>query len=218
MMGLTFEPLAHRYTLDGVVVPSVTGVLQRSGLIDFSSIPPTVLEAARVRGTVVHTALHFINDGDLDIEQFYVDFAQYAGYVQAWVAFCAQRNFVPVLNEHRIASRRHQVAGTLDCLGTLDGVGVLLDFATGRAVDAAKNLQTAAYHGLALEWAREDPPLAEFFAQHPFSKRYAVELRKDATFTLEAYTEASDFREFLTLRSALAIVEKYRGAPAAVEV
>jgi len=218
MTGLTFDPLPHRYALDGVVVPSVTGILKAAGLIDFSHIPPMTLEAARIRGTIVHSALHYLNEKDLDVEQFYTDFPAYAGYVQAWGSFCAQRNFVPVLNEHRVASRRHLVAGTIDCLGELDGVGVLLDFATGRAEDAAKYLQTAGYHGLALEWAKDDPPLAAFLSRHPYIKRYAVELKKDGTFTLEAYTNAGDFREFLTLRSALGIVEKYRGARDFAEV
>lgn len=217
-MGLTFEPVHHRYELDGVRVPSVTGILQRSGLVDFSTLPPSILEAARVRGTVVHSALHYLNERDLDIEQFYRDFPDYSGYVQAWASFCGQRNFRPVLNEHRVASRRHQIAGTIDCLGTLDGVGVLLDFATGRAADACKHLQTGAYHGIALEWAKDDPPLRDFLSRHPYLKRYAVELKKDGTFQLEAYTQASDFREFLTLRAALAIVEKYRGTAAPVEV
>lgn len=218
MTGLTFEPMAHRYELDGVAVPSVTGVLQRSGLINFDHIPPSILADAQYRGTIVHQAVAAFNEHDLDRDQFAADFPQYTGYLDAWVSFCDQRHFLSVLNEHRVASRRHQVAGTLDSLGVLDGVGVLLDFATGRAADVAKNLQTAAYHGLALEWAREDPPLADFLAQHPYLKRYAVELKKDGSFKLEPYTAPTDFREFLTLRSALAIVEKYRGVPVAMEV
>ena len=210
-MSLTFAPETHVYELEGVRVPSVTGILKSAGLIDFSTIPSSILEAARMRGTVVHTALHYLNDDDLDLEQFYQEWPEFAGYVQAWVSFCAQRLFVPVLNEHRVASRRYQVAGTLDALGTLDGTAVLLDFATGRAVDACKHLQTAAYEGLAREWASEDPALAQFFGTHPFVKRYAVELKRDGSFKLEAYTAATDYREFLTLLGAQTIVSKYRG-------
>jgi hypothetical protein len=208
---LTFDHAAHRYALEGVVVPSVTQILKASGLIDFSGIPVGILNAALERGTVVHEAIHFFNDGDLDLDQFREDFPAYVGYVDAWIAFCEQRHFEPVLNEHRVASPRHQVAGTLDSLGLLDGQAVLLDFATGRAVDVCKWLQTAAYEGLAREWAHDDPALAAFFAAHPFLKRYAVELRRDGTFQLQAYTSPGDYREFLTLVAAQQIVAKYRG-------
>jgi hypothetical protein len=113
-----------------------------------------------------------------------------------------------VLNERRIASRRHQVAGTLDCLGTLDGTAVLLDFKTGRPDDVAADLQTAAYHALAAEWAEEDDALARFFAEHPVVRRFAVQLRKDATFRIEAYADPRDFRDFLTLVAAQQIVTR----------
>lgn len=210
-MSLTFEAATHRYTLDDVVVPSVTGILQASGLIDFSGIPDPILEAARVRGTTVHQAIHFYNEGDLDLEQFRIDFPGYVGYLEGWQSFCAQRNFLPLLNEHRVASRRHQVAGTLDCLGLLDGQAVLLDFATGNPADVCKWLQTAAYELLAREWASDDPALATFFATHAFLKRYAVALRADGSFSIEAYTSPGDAREFLALVTAWQIVAKYRG-------
>jgi hypothetical protein len=197
-MGLTFDALPHTYALDGVDVPSVTGVLKACGLIDFSGIPRLILEAARLRGTTVHEAVHYYNEGDLNVAWFCDEFPGYAGYLQAWVAFRRQRRFVPILNEHRIASRRHQVAGTLDCLGVLDGEAVLLDYATGRPRDVAKHLQTAAYHALALEWASEDAALAAFFARYPVVRRCAIALRKDGSFRLEPYGNPADFRTFRT--------------------
>jgi hypothetical protein len=214
--GLVFDPVPHRYTLDGAAVPSVTGILAASGLIDFSSIPLPILDAARERGTIVHQAIHFLNEGDLDVEQFGVDFPAYAGYVDAWRSFCAQQSFVAVLNEHRIASRRHQVAGTLDCLGLLDGAAVLLDFATGRPADVAKDLQTAAYYGIALEWSEVDEDLSAFFLAHRVVKRYAVALRRDGTFRLEPYNDPTDYRKFLILVEAQRIVAAHRGECAAL--
>jgi hypothetical protein len=213
MTGLTFEPIAHRYDLDGVRVPSVTQVLQRSGIINFDGIPEPILEAARVRGTIVHSALHYYNDRDLDGESFRSDFPTYAGYLDAWETFCRQRHYEPILNEHRVASRRHKVAGTIDSLGLLDGKAVLLDFATGRPHDVAKNLQTAAYHGLAMEWAaeKEDPALGLFMAQHRVIRRYAVQLRKDGTFVVEPYVNPTDYRQFMVLLEAQRVVDAHRG-------
>jgi hypothetical protein len=213
MKGLTFDEDTHTYRLDGEPVPSVTGVLKAAGLIDFSQIPPWTLDAALRRGRVVHEAIHYYNENDLDVDGFTRDFPDYAGYLQAWIAFTQQRTFRSVLNERRVASRRHQVAGTLDCLGYLDQTPVLLDFATGRPSDVCKDLQTAAYHALAIEWAAEDedPELATFLANaRNVLKRYAVQLRKDGTFTLEPYATPSDFREFLALRDAQRILARRR--------
>ncbi len=214
MTGLTFDAPSHVYTLDGIIVPSVTGILQASGLIDFSGIPEAILDAARLRGTRVHEAVHFFNEDDLDVEAFRDDFPTYAGYLDGWLSFRQQRHFVPVVNECRIASRRHQLAGTLDCLGELDGEAVLLDYATGDPLDVSKDYQTAAYLGLALEWAQEpdgDPRLADFFARHPLVRRYAVALKKTGTFALHPFNDPADFRKFLTLVEARRIVTARRG-------
>jgi hypothetical protein len=214
--ALVFDPLLHRYALDGMpLARSVTGVLRDSGLVDFSHIPPTILDAARVRGTTVHQAVHYYNERDLDLAAFELDFPDYAPYLQAWLKFRSQRTFLPVLSEHRVASRRYQLAGTVDALGLLDGGAVLLDFATGDPAYCAKDLQTAAYLSLAREWADEDPLLAAFLERHPLVRRYAVRLRADATFTLEAYADPTDTRQFFTLVDALRIVDARRRRPLA---
>jgi hypothetical protein len=208
-MSLTFFAADHTYELDGVRVPSVTGVLHRAGLINFDAVPPSILAAALERGRVVHQAIHFWNERDLDVAAFDRQFPECAPYLHGWITFTEQRRFVPVLNERRVASRRHQVAGTLDCLGTLDGTAVLLDFATGRPQDVCKQLQTAAYHALAVEWADEDEELAAFLSKHSVVRRFAVALRKDGTFRLEAYADPRDFRHFLTLVEAQRIVSQF---------
>lgn len=211
--GLTFEPVAHTYTLDGKRVPSVTAILRHAGLIDFSAIPGPVLATARTRGTVVHSAVHYFNENDLDLDAFFRDFPDWTGYLEAWLRFTDQRTFHAVLNEHRVASRRYQIAGTVDCFGYLDGEPVLLDFATGNPADVAKDLQTAAYHALALEWAADgdDDALAGFLSSARGGvRRYGVALRKDGTFSVEPYTNAADFREFLTLVAAHRIVATRR--------
>lgn len=207
-----FDATAHAYFLDEVRVPSVTGILQASGLVDFSRIPPSIREDALERGRAVHAAIQFYNEQDLDVAQFCGDFPTYAPYLRAWIHFCDQRHFVAVLNEHRIASRRYKVAGTLDCLGLLDGVPVLLDFKTGKPSDVAANLQTAAYLALAQEWKTDDTQLAAFFELHPVVKRHAVRLKKDGTFAVESYSDPKDFRQFRTLVEAQAIVASYKGA------
>ena len=211
-MPLAFDAATHAYTLDDVRVPSVTGILRASNLIRFDTVPPSILEAARVRGTVVHQAIHYYNEHDLDVGQFCREFPDYAPYLHAWITFTTERRFVPHLNEYRVASRRHAVAGTIDCLGVLDHHGALVDFATGHPADVAKDLQTAAYHGLAHEWAETDGVLADFLSRYVI-RRYAIALRRDGTFAVHAYADPTDWRAFLTLVEAQRIVAARTGEP-----
>jgi len=198
-MALLFNAAAHEYFLDGPQVPSVTGVLRDQSLVDFSGVPPFILERARQRGTAVHALCHFYNENDLDWTS--VD-PTYRPYVEAWVACVAERHIVPLLCERRLASRRHRVAGTLDLLAEIDGDGWLLDFATGDPEDAAKDFQTAAYLGLALEWASEDQRLADVLKRFQRWRRASVRLMKTGLFRVTEYTDARDYARFQTLAAA----------------
>lgn len=206
MTGLTFDADTHTYRLDDQVVPSVTGILRASGLIDFGGIPERTLADARERGTAVHRAIHYYNESDLDVAWFRRTFPAYAGYLNAWMLFREQRHFVPLMNERRIASRRYRFAGTLDCLGLLDGALVLVDFKSGNPQDVAADLQTAAYEALAREWSSEDEPLARLLAQHPRLTRLGVQLKKDGTFKVETYKDPRQWTEFAALVTAYHII------------
>lgn len=217
MSGLAFDEAAHAYTLDGERLPSVTQVLHSSGLIDFSAVPEKVLAVALARGQAVHQAIHYFNEKDLDVAEFRRNFPPYAGYLNAWINFCEQRHFRALHNEHRLCSRRYGVAGTLDCLGLLDGTPCLADFKTGNPDDVAADLQTAAYEGMAREWSSEDLQLRDFFVQvgsRPL-QRIAVQLKRDGKFKVEVYKDPRDFSEFTALVTARRIVEARRGDVAA---
>lgn len=209
-MSLTFDALTHVYELDGHRVPSVTGILKRAGLIDFSRIPPSILLEARDRGSAVHRAAEFYNDDDLNVESFAQDFPEYWPYLSAWIAFRRDSGAVLPVSEYRVYSRKHQFAGTLDCLGTWRGKGCLIDLKTGSPKDVAANYQTAAYLGALREMveAKDGPdemPVGPVI-------RYAIQLRKDGTYRVETYSAASDYREFLALLAAQQIVAKHKGS------
>jgi hypothetical protein len=210
--GLTFDAATHTYRKDGRPAwQSVTQVLKRAGLFDWMvAVPEPLLTRARLRGTAVHAAIHYWNENDFDLDDFRDRYPDIAGYVDAWVAFCAQQPFVPALCEYWIYSARYDLAGTIDCLGTLAGQAALVDFATGDPADVAKHLQTAAYLLVAREWATEDPALEAFFAAHPVVRRYAVQLRPDGTYRLNPYSDPADTRHFLALVEAQRIVDSYR--------
>lgn len=211
LSGLTFEPEGHIYTLDGAVVPSVTQILKTSGLIDFSHIPPSTLAAAMKRGTTVHAAIHAANEADLDVTHFYATFPAWAGYLRAWFAFNDTAGFHPLVCEHRIASRRSRVAGTLDVLGTMNNHAALIDYKTAVVLESVcPDLQLAAYDALAREWAKDDQTLRAFFDRYPYTRRYAIQLRKDGTYRLEEYTNPRAYLEFRTLVETFHIVAARR--------
>jgi hypothetical protein len=213
---LEFQAINHAYFLDDVRVPSVTQILQAAGaMIDFNKIPQANLLKARDRGTAVHRAAHYWLEGDFDVEDFLANFPDYAGYLRSLMALFASGRLETVVCERRVASPLYGYAGTFDWIGFFDGKAALLDWATGAPADVAKDLQLSAYDVAAREWASlgEDPLLAEFFAQHPRLKRFAVQLMKDGSLPkIEPYHDHRLFTEFRTLLDAQRIIARRRGS------
>src|SRR5262245_58878886 len=207
-MALLFDHDIHAYTLDGTRLPSVTGILRDQGLIHFNGVPPTILEAARRRGSAVHALIHYDNENDLD--ETSVD-ENWRAYLEAWRACRAERHIVCLLCERRLASRRHRVCGTLDLLCEIDGDGWLLDYATGDPDHVAKHLQTAGYLGLALEWAVEDAELGRVLSQFPRWRRASVRLRRTGMFVFREYTDTLDYTRFQILAAAWHIRQEEGG-------
>lgn len=213
-MSLEFFEDDHRYELDGNTFQSVTQVLKVSGLIDFSHIPERILAGALERGRKVHKAAHYWLEGDLDVEGFRRSFPGYAGYLDSLIKLFESGRLKTFLCEHRVASRRHRFAGTVDWIGEFDGRGAILDWATGDPEDAAKCLQTAGYDQAAREWASEpgEEKLRAFLEQHRMLDRYSVRLKKDGRLpTPQRYQDPRHRSEFLALVDARRVVELYRG-------
>src|SRR5690348_16409857 len=89
MDELLFEPDNHVYTVNGIVVPSVTQILEP--LVDFSKIPAAVLEYAKLRGEAVHLACELYDQNDLDIDNLDTVIVP---YLEAWIKFKADTGFV----------------------------------------------------------------------------------------------------------------------------
>src|SRR5262245_12733032 len=141
--GLQFDAASHTYTLDGEILPSVTQILQSAGLVDYSRVPRDVLQAAMDRGTRVHLACQFLDEGDLDPASIGLSDM---GYVSAYEKFKRETGFVPELIEHRVHHSELRFAGTLDRVGTFSGghYRLLIDIKTGDPTPAAF-VQLAAY-------------------------------------------------------------------------
>lgn len=210
---LEFDPELHVYRLRGVIVPSVTTVLRRTGYINLDDVRDDVLEAARERGRRVHTALHYLLEGDLDLST--VD-EQERGYVESAQAYLSVHVRRPIRMECRLWSDRYAVAGTADLIALHeDGYVSIDDFKTGNPDDVAADLQTAAYLGMALEMAQRDRNFwLDLYGGDTARqvKRRSIRLFSDGRQAVETpYHNYHDYARFL---NALTVVHDQMKRPA----
>ncbi len=180
---LTFEDEAHEYKWDGVVKPSVTQVLNH--LHSFGMVRKDVLEAACARGSYVHSLCEFHDQNDLDSGSIGI----YAGYLDAWIQFCADHKAVWSGIEVRGYSERYGYAGTYDRAGTLNGARFVVDVKTSQASHPVWGLQLAAYRQLC----------AEQDSSWMLARRATVQLRPDGTYKFIEWNSPDDWPTFLAL-------------------
>ena len=145
MSELLFDPAAHRYTLDGVELPSVTQVLKINGLVP--EYPGG--DFYKKRGTAAHAACASLARGTLSLEpdgsvSLKTD-SRIRGFVESFRRWLRLSGFQIKLIETTIHSPTWLVAGTVDYYGTIDGKGIVVDLKTGKPARPAADLQTAAY-------------------------------------------------------------------------
>ena len=177
-MQVTFEPETHTYRdSTGQVVPSVTQILKGAGLLDYSMYSGA--EYAAARGTAVHLACQYWDEGDLDYDGLDPEIVP---YVDAWIRYREDSDFVPCQLEQMVWCASPRYAGTLDRVGMVQGHQWLLDIKTGQPHPATA-LQTAAY--------------AEASGLLGLTKRGAVYLRNDGTYKLEVHNNhLKDWQNF----------------------
>lgn len=183
-----FDEAAHRYTLDGRVLPGVTQVLQP--LYDFSGIPPGVLEKKSRLGTAVHLACELLDRDDLDeaSEEGRAALEPIAGYVNAYKRFLAQTQPRVVENETRLWHPAHLYAGTIDRRYEIAGELWDVDLKTTVAISPVVGLQTAAYSAMLV--ANGHPPA---------HRRAALQLLPSGDFRLVPFTDHQDLPVFLSM-------------------
>jgi hypothetical protein len=187
---LKFDEAEHRYYLDTTPVPSVTTVLQATGLINYDFLAPALREKYLARGQAVHLATCHNDEGDL-VEDTVSD--EIRGYLEAWRTFRRDYNFVPHLVEQRVCNSQYGFAGTLDRTGRIrGGAEFIIDIKTG-AAPAATRCQLAAYASC---------------LPHPRTRlRRCAELHADGSYRVIPY-QTSDYQR--DLNEFLAALETYR--------
>lgn len=184
---LAFEPVAHRYTWQGVPVPGVTTVLQP--LTDLGMVDRDLLRRAGEFGTAVHMACELDDLGQLDEEG--LDPALMP-YVLAWRKFSRDYEVSWTGIELRVFHPKLRYAGTLDRKGTVRGRRAIVDIKSSTSLYPSVGPQLAAY-------ARADDERTA-----GSTLRMAVQLKGDGTYTAKEYTDPTDwavFASLLTLRT-----------------
>lgn len=190
---LHFDPVEHRYRVNGRALPSVTQVLKACGISrDWSDINPDVLENKRAIGQAAHMAAHYYDEGSLRPES--VD-DRVTPYLQAWIDFRAMTGFVPALLETPLHHPGLWFAGALDRAGCFSKFTscdprdlYVVDIKTGDPTDAGAQWQTAAYSELlSVNLSKSSP----FYASVDFRlrPRYSVHLFPDGRYKLTCYPD-----------------------------
>ena len=138
---LIFDPVCHIYKLaTGEALPSVTQILEASGVIDYSALPNNTRNMALQRGSFVHEAIHLDMQGELDWDTLDPILLP---YVEAAAKFRNEFEVNGGLMEHRSFHPVYRYAGTLD----YQPKKLLVDWKCGGAQPWVR-MQTAAYAAL----------------------------------------------------------------------
>jgi hypothetical protein len=160
---------------------SVTQHLTIAGLQDFSMVRKEDLDHAAERGKHVHDACKLYAYDDLDVDS--LDPA-YKGYVEGYILFCNEHDFVIHQSEEIVYSDRLRTAGTFDIKGTLDGKPMSADIKTSAIVSPTTGLQLAGY---------------QLLDNKGFSHRYCIHLLPNGKYKPIPYTDPRDKQIFQSI-------------------
>jgi len=174
---MEFDESTHTYTVAGQVIPSVTEIIKKAGLIDDKWFN----EFARERGSAVHKAIEWHISGELD-EESVDDICR--PYLEAFKCFTRDCNLRIYRSECMVYSKIFGYAGKFDLYGRINRRRFIIDFKTGALQDCV-GMQLRAY----MQAARE-------CGMRP-QARAALQLRKDGSYKLVEYSDPEDFLVFI---------------------
>jgi hypothetical protein len=173
-MNIKFNKDNHEYSVDGVVYPSVTQVINNLGLIDTQWFKPE--HAAR--GSHIHLACQYLDEGCLDYDS--LD-EEYKPYIDAYKRFLNDCKPEWVGIEQKIFHPIYKYCGTYDRSGMMFGNNITLDIKTG-----------IYHHTHALQLAGYEQTITD----DKSSKRYSLYLSRDTTYKLIQHKERMDYKIF----------------------
>ena len=126
-MTVQFDPVTHRYTVEGRIIPSVTQRITDAGLL--GSAAQFYSPESAARGTAVHQACADRDHG-LDVSAFAK--GEHGGYLTSYIKWCDAVQPIWTSIETPRYSAQYGTAGTADRVGTFaDGKPLVLDIKSG---------------------------------------------------------------------------------------
>lgn len=183
---LEFDPVDHRYSVNGATVPSVTQVIGAS-VDNYSFIDPGILEHKAWIGTGVAECLEIYNRDGSFPSDVHDDIAI---YLPGYEKFRAVANWEPEFVELPLYSQKYGFAGTLDEAGLLEGERAIIDTKTVVTVFPSVGLQVEGYKKLVTD---------ELDAKYADADRYALQLDTKGGFKLVPFTDRGDWGIFLSM-------------------
>lgn len=181
-MKVQFSAKEHKYTINGVPVISVTQLLAEEGIVDYSSIPVRILDAANKLGTAVHYATELDDKKKLDENSLDIDLYP---YILAWRDFKSDfsiKAFRAI--EKRLGSQIWGVGGTLDRVFK----DIIIEIKSSTTVLPGTSLQTAGYQIL---WEENSTV--------KIKERWCIQLKSDGTYRQYKYKDKKDLSVFKSL-------------------
>ena len=137
---IIFDEFNHTYTLNGVILPSVTQVMKRLSKEYYTDINQAVIEKAGKRGTKVHQAIELYETMGVYDEQV-------KDYVLQYLRAKSAYKFTPIKQELMLTNGIY--CGTVDMIANMNDKLVLIDLkATSKINDILVEVQLAGYKQL----------------------------------------------------------------------
>lgn len=197
---LTFDEPTHVYRFNGKIVPNVTRVLKP--LVDYSRIPPEVLERARQEGVAIHKTVELYVNQDLDEDKL----PEWLWpRLNAFKRFVEETGFIMHGSEKKVYHSAHGYAGTLDLSGALPrlhGDLAVLDVKRSLYAGPVIGLQLAAY----LEGENDQRRREK---QSKLKRRHALQLKPNGRYALTEHKDEGDFPVFVGLLNAYKFCERH---------
>ena len=139
--GLEFDDRTHTYTLDGLVIPSVSAIMEPLSRVKYRGISERTLDRAAGKGTAVHNSIE--NWIKFEIEDIP---PEHAGYSDAFREWWDRFRPVVVGSEVRICHRLMRYGGTADLVAYIEDELTLVDYKSTYVVsDMTCGVQLEAY-------------------------------------------------------------------------
>ena len=120
----------HKYLVNGVIVPSVTEILEKIFPNKYKNVPRETLMRKATYGTIIHNYIEQYEKGLITQELNYIQEASFRQYLKL-----KDKYNIEVLEQEKIVNYKDIYAGRFDIYGEVNGVISLCDIKTTASVD-----------------------------------------------------------------------------------